>query len=152
MPPQNIVVPDNGSIIEVQDQGEKIVMLKDKASNRVIMVDSVGNSDVKEVVIRDRVMLAQEGIFVIIAIINIQTGRVIKSPDIISRGFVYLKEAQDLLRQVRLVTKKKIEDSTARMHPINLDYVRNILREEIGKFLFQKTHSRPIVLPVLIEV
>ncbi len=152
MPEKNIIVPDNGSVIEIQDNGEKIVMLKEKAASRVIMVDSIGNSDVKEVVVRDRMMLAQEGIFVIIAIINIQTGKVIKSPDIISRGFVYLKEAQDLLRQVRIVTKKKIEDSTARMHPINLDYVRNVLREEIGKFLFQKTHSRPIVLPVLIEV
>ena len=116
------------------------------------MVDGSGNSDVKEIVIRDRMMLAQEGIFVIIAIVNVKTGRVIKSPDIISRGFVYLKESQDLLRQTRMMAKHKIEEVTNRMHPINFDYVKNLLRDEIGKYLFQKTHHRPLVLPVLIEV
>src|SRR3989344_3553038 len=109
-------------------------------------------NNVKEVVIRDRMMLAQEGMFVIIAIVNVKTGKVIKSPDIISRGFVYLKESQDLLRQTRMMAKHKIEEVTNRMHPINFDYVKNLLRDEIGKYLFQKTHHRPLVLPVLIEV
>ena len=67
-------------------------------------------------------------------------------------GFVYLKESQDLLRYVRILTKKSIEDSAAKMHPINMDYVKNTVREELGKYLFQKTHKRPIILPVLIEV
>ena len=152
MPEKNIVVPDNGMIIEITAGGEKIAALKETASSKVVMVDGSGNSDVKEIVIRDRMMLAQEGIFVIIAIVNVKTGRVIKSPDIISRGFVYLKESQDLLRQTRMMAKHKIEEVTNRMHPINFDYVKNLLPDEIGKYLFQKTHHRPLVLPVLIEV
>lgn len=152
MPEENIVVPDNGMVIEVSAQGEKIMALKEKASSNLIMVDGMGKNSVKDVVVKDRVLLAQEGIFVIIALINIRTGKIIKSPDIISRGFVYLKESQDLLRSVRILAKKKIEDTTAKMHPINFDYVKNVVREEIGRFLYQKTHNRPIVLPVLIEV
>ncbi|MEK7610576.1 MAG: ribonuclease J [Patescibacteria group bacterium] len=152
MPEKNIVVPDNGMVIEITDDGEKIAPLKETAPSRMVMVDSVGNGDIKEVVVRDRMMLAQEGIFVIIAIVNIKTGKVIKSPDIISRGFIYLKESQDLLRFVRLLAKRKIEETTAKMQPINFDYVKNLVREEIGKYLYQKTHSRPLVLPVLIEV
>jgi ribonuclease J len=152
MPEKNIIVPDNGMIVEIQDKGKKIVSLKETASSKVVMVDGTGNSDIKEVVIRDRQMLAQDGMFVIIAIIDIKTGKVRKSPDIISRGFIYLKESQDLLRNVRMLTKKKIEESTAQMHPINFDYVKNVVREEVGKYLFQKTHNRPIILPVLIEV
>ena len=152
IPEKNIVVPDNGSIIEISDEGKKIAAIKETASNKVVMVDGIGNNNVKEVVIRDRQMLAQDGMFVLIAIIDTSTGKVRKSPDIISRGFVYLKESQDLLRQVRLLIKKTIEDSTAKMHPINFDYIKNEIREEIGKFLFQKTHKRPIILPVLIEV
>ena len=97
-------------------------------------------------------MLAQDGIFVIIAIVNQRTGKVIKSPDIISRGFIYLKESQDLLHYSRALVKRKIEEATSRMHPINFDYVKNLIRDEVGKYLFQKTHNRPIVLPVLIEV
>lgn len=116
------------------------------------MVDGLGTGNVQEVVIRDRQMLAQDGMFVLIAIIDMSTGKVRKSPDIISRGFVYLKESQDLLRYVRILTKKTIEDSAAKMHPINMDYVKNNVREELGKYLFQKTHKRPIILPVLIEV
>jgi ribonuclease J len=152
LPEKNIVVPDNGSIVEIQDQGKKITMLKPKASSRLVMVDGLGTGNVQEVVIRDRQMLAQDGMFVLIAIIDMSTGKVRKSPDIISRGFVYLKESQDLLRYVRILTKKTIEDSTAKMHPINMDYVKNNVREELGKYLFQKTHKRPIILPVLIEV
>ncbi|KKW34487.1 MAG: Metallo-beta-lactamase family protein [Candidatus Giovannonibacteria bacterium GW2011_GWA2_53_7] len=149
---KNIVIPDNGSVIEISDIGQKIAALKETAAHRVVMVDGLGNSNVEEVVIRDRQMLAQDGMFVIIALIDVASGKIRKSPDIISRGFIYLKESQDLLRQVRLLTKKKIEESTAQMHPINFDYVKNAVRDEIGRYLYQKTHKRPIVLPVLIEV
>ena len=152
MPEKNIVVPDNGMVIDITAKGKKIQALKETASSRLVMVDGSGADNVKEVVIKDRVMLAQEGIFVIIAIVNQRTGKVVKSPDIISRGFVYLKESQDLLHYARVMAKRRIEEMTARMNPINFDYVKNLLREEIGKYLFQKTHNRPLVLPVLIEV
>ncbi|MEX0910237.1 MAG: ribonuclease J, partial [Candidatus Paceibacterota bacterium] len=81
-----------------------------------------------------------------------KTGKVRKSPDIISRGFVYLKESQDMLHSVRGLIKKTIEESTGKMHPINFDYVKNAVREDVAKFLFQKTHKHPIILPVLIEI
>ncbi|MCC6290836.1 ribonuclease J [Candidatus Nomurabacteria bacterium] len=152
MPEKNIIVPDNGSVIEITDKGQKIQILKEGVSNRVVMVDGLGQNNVEEVVIRDRQMLSQEGMFVIVAIVDARTGRVRKSPDIISRGFVYLKDSQELLHHARSLAKKKIEESTAAMHPINFDYVKNVIREEVGRYLFQKTHHRPIILPVLIEV
>jgi ribonuclease J len=152
MAPDHIVVPDNGSVIDITDQGTKIHALKENVTNRLVMVDGQGQNNVEEVVIRDRQMLSTEGMFVVVAIIDVKTGRVRKSPDIISRGFVYLKDSQELLHQARSLTKKKIEEATAQMHPINFDYVKNVIREEVGRYLFQKTHHRPIVLPVLIEV
>ena len=149
---ENVMIPDNGSIIEISEDGSKAVILKEKASSGVVMVDGLGNGSVKEVVIRDRQALAQDGMFMIVAVIDARTGKVRQSPDIISRGFVYLKEAQHLLRQSRIITKNTIEDATAGMHPINLDYVKNSLREKMGKFLFQQTNKRPIILPVILEV
>lgn len=151
-PESHIVVPDNGMVIEITDNGQKMAPRKEVASSKLVMVDGLGGNNVEEVVIRDRQMLATDGMFVIIAIVDMKTGRVRKSPDIISRGFVYLKESQELLHQTRALIKKKIEDAIGQMHPINFDYVKNVLREEIGKFLFQKTYHRPIILPVLIEV
>ncbi|MBI5140497.1 MAG: ribonuclease J [Candidatus Vogelbacteria bacterium] len=152
MSDENIVIPDNGMIIDIVEKGKKIVVRKETAPAGIVMVDGLGTGDVNDVVIRDRQLLAQDGMFVIIAIIDIKTGKTRQSPDIISRGFIYLKESQDLLRQTRFLIRKTIEDTTAEMHPVNFDYVKNNLREKVGKFLFQKTKKRPIVLPVLIEV
>ncbi len=152
MPAENIVVPDDGSIIEIRDKGEKITTLKEKAAEGFMMVDGFAVGDVQEVVIRDRQMLAEDGMFVIVASINSSTGKLKKSPDIISRGFVYLRESQDLLQQARIIIKKTVEDTTAGMRPINFDYVKEILTDNLSRFLFQKTNKRPIVIPVLIGV
>jgi len=152
MPEGNIVIPDNGMIIEIQDNGQKIAVLKENAPKNLVMVDGFSVGDIQEVVIRDRQMLAQDGIFVIIASIDITTGRVRKSPDIISRGFVYLRESQDLLHQARLIAKKTIEDMSVGMNPINFDYIKDQVTDNVSKFLFQETAKRPMVLPVLLGV
>ncbi len=152
MPEKNIVVPDNGMIIEIQDKGEKIVALKEKAPSSPVMVDGFAIADVQEVVMRDRKMLAEDGMFVIIAMINLKTGKLRKSPDIISRGFIYLRESQDLLQQSRLIVKKAIEDSTAGMNPINFDFVKTNVTDTVTRFLFQKTAKHPIVIPVVLGV
>lgn len=149
--PQNIAVPiSNGAIIETD--GRKIHTLKETAPANYVMVDGLGVGDVKEIVLRDRQMLAQDGIFVVITVIDSQTGKVKNSPDIISRGFIYLRESQDLLHQTRQLIRRTVEEATGKMHPINMAYVKELLVEKIGKFLFQKTKRRPMVLVVLIEV
>jgi len=149
---ENIIVPDNGSIIEIVDSGERIVMRKEKAPSGPMMVDGFSIGDEQDVVIRDRVMLAQDGMFVLIATIDSSTGKLRKSPDIISRGFIYLKENQELLHQVRLIIKKTIEDGSKGMNPINFDLIKTTLGDNISKFLFQKTAKRPLVIPVLLSI
>jgi ribonuclease J len=152
IPRAHIVVPDNSMIIEIQNKGEKMLALKEKAPNGPLMVDGFAIGDMQEVVLRDRQMLAEDGMFVIIASINSATGRLKKSPDIISRGFVYLRESQELLHQTRLIIKKTVEELTYGMHPINFDYVKERLTDAVARFLFQKTAKRPIVIPVLLGV
>lgn len=162
MSEENIIVPDNGSIIEISPNGEKIVLRKEKAPSGAMLVDGVSVGDTQDVVIRDRVMLAQDGMFVIIALIDQKTGKLKKSPDLISRGFVYLKENQELLRQVRIIIKKTVEDATAKMparsdnhsggNPMDFDYIKAGLGENISKFLYQKTTKRPLVIPVVLAV
>ncbi len=152
MPQDHIIVPDNGSIIEIQDGGTKFVKLKEQAPGGMMMVDGFSVGDVQEMVIRDRKMLAQDGIFLIVVSINTKTGKLKKSPDIISRGFVYLRESQDLLNQARLIIKKTVEDTTHGMNPINFDYVKSNLSDNVGRFLFQKTAKKPIVIPVILGV
>ena len=152
MPKENIIVPDNGTILEIQDGGNKFVKLKEQAPGSAMMVDGFSIGNVQEMVIRDRKMLAQDGIFLIVVSINTKTGKLKKSPDIISRGFVYLRESQDLLNQARLIIKKTVEETTRGMNPINFDYVKSTLADDIGRFLFQKTAKKPIVIPVILGV
>jgi ribonuclease J len=152
MPAENVIVPDNGAILEIQNAGQKFVRLKESAPNSMMMVDGFSVGDVSELVIRDRKMLAQDGMFVIIASINTKTGKLKKSPDIISRGFVYLRESQDLLGQARLIIKNTVEETTHGMNPINFDFVKTQVADQISRFLFQKTAKRPIVIPVILGV
>lgn len=152
MSEENIVVPDNGSIIEISADGQKIITKKEKAPSSAMMVDGTSISDTQDVVIRDRQMLAQDGMFVIISLIDQKTGKLKKSPDLISRGFVYLKENQELLRQVRIIIKKSIEDGPINNDPIDLDRIKANLGETVSKFLYQKTAKRPLVIPVVLSI
>jgi len=149
---EDIIVPDNGAILEIRDEGQSFVRLKESAPNSLRLVDGFSIGDIQEVVIRDRNVLAQEGMFVIIATVNPKTGKLRKSPDIISRGFVYLRENQELLSQTRLIIKKTIEDTTKGMQPINFDFVKNNVTDAVSRFLFEKTNKRPIVIPVVLGV
>ncbi len=149
--PENVVVPDNGMIIEIVG-GEKIVVREEKAPSGLILVDGFNVGEIQEVVLRDRQMLAEDGVFVIYGIVDMRTRKMIKSPDIISRGFVYLRESQELLSQARLLAKKIIEKESAGMAQIDFDAVREAVRDAIEKFLFQETHKQPIVISVVFGI
>lgn len=148
-PRENIIVPDNGTVIDIED-GERMNVHKQKVPSAPMVVDGFTIGDIQEVVIRDRQSLAKDGMFVIIASVNLKTGKLRKSPDIISRGFIYLRESQNLLNEARVLIKKTIEDSTQNMNPVDLDYVKNNLTDVLAGFLFARTNKAPMVIPVLI--
>lgn len=150
---ENTIVPDNGSIIEIYDGGKKVRVRKEKAPSDLVTVDGFSIGDTQEFVIRDRKMLAQDGMFVVIATIDNKTGRLKKSPDLISRGFVYLKENQDLLKDTRTIIKRSIESSMkGGLNAASLEYAKSTLGDAVSKFLFQKTAKRPLVIPVILSV
>lgn len=150
MPENHIVVPDNGSIIEITDNGTKIGVRKEKAPSAAMMVDGFSVGDEQNVVIRDRQMLAEDGMFVVMVVIDGNTGLLRKSPDIISRGFVYLKENQELLRQTRILTKRTVETFAKNIDPNNIDQLKNTVADTVSKYLLQKTAKRPLVIPVIL--
>jgi ribonuclease J len=151
-PKDHIMIPDNGMIIEITDSGNRITNLKERAPSEMIVVDGTSVGKVQDVVMRDRQTLAEDGMFVVIGVIDSHTHTLKKSPDLISRGFVYLKESQELLYQTRLLTKKVIDDSLARGGYTNLDQMKQDITEATTKFLLQKTAKRPVIIPVIISV
>ncbi|MCX6741371.1 MAG: ribonuclease J, partial [Candidatus Parcubacteria bacterium] len=145
-----IFVPDNGSIIKFTPNSAET--LKEKVPTSYVFVDGLGVGDVGEIVLRDRQMLAEDGMFVIVAVIDKRTGQVRGSPDIISRGFVYLRESKDLLSQTRKKVIEIVDKSAGHGGAVNWTYVKDEIRNKIGDFLATKTSRRPMILPVVIEV
>ena len=147
---EQVPVLDNGQIIKFQ-KDRKPVVLKEKANTDYVMVDGLGVGDVSEIVLRDRRMMADDGMIVIIATIDAKTGAIIGNPDLISRGFVHMKENRDLIEKTRMRVKKIVKDKNP-MTAADDDYIKNKIRNDIGQFLFTQTKRRPMVLPVVIKV
>jgi len=149
IPKKNIVVAENGDVVTLNKT--KISLVKSKVETNYVMVDGLGVGDVGKIVLRDRNVLAADGIFVVIAVIDRKTGRVKGSPDIISRGFVYLRESQALLAETRKRTIAIINKASGGQI-VNWAHIKNEVKNKIGGFLYSKTERRPMILPVIIEV
>jgi ribonuclease J len=149
-----IFVADNGQVVEFHKLSDGKVsgsLTKEKVPTDYVFVDGLGVGDVSEVVLRDRRMMAGDGMIVIIATIDAKTGDIIGNPDIISRGFVYMKENRDLIENTRMKVKKIVKDKNP-MTMADDEYIKNKIRNDVGQFLFNKTKRRPMVLPVIIKV
>lgn len=147
---KNIIIPDNGSLIDINKNSFKIH--KQKAPNNITVVEGFRVGDIQDVVVRDRKTLTKEGIFVVIATIDPRTGKMRKSPDIISRGFVYLRDSQKLMQGARNLIKQSIIKSTKGNNPVDFDNVKKILIDDLGRYLVQNTGKRPIIIPVILGI
>jgi ribonuclease J len=152
MPSDHVIVPENGSILEIKEGGTKFEKLPQKAAGETLTVDGLNIGDIQDVVIRDREILQTEGIFVIIVAINPKNGKLRKSPDLISRGFVYLRESKELLSNTRDLVRNVVEDAAKGRKSVNFDYVKSKLTERTRRYLRQQTGKEPLVIPVVIGV
>ncbi|MDD4995228.1 MAG: ribonuclease J [Patescibacteria group bacterium] len=149
MNPKNILIADNGQVMEfTRDNG---YLTQTRVPTDYVFVDGLGVGDISQVVLRDRQVLAEDGMVVIIATVDAKTGKLLGNPDIISRGFVYMKENKQLIEQTRHMVKKLVQDRDPKSAADN-DYIKNKIRNEVGQYLFKKTERRPMILPVIIEV
>lgn len=147
--PDRVFILDNGQVAEFDRQGGRVT--KEKAITDYVMVDGLGVGDVSDIVLRDRKAMAEDGMIVVISTIDSKTGDLIGSPDIISRGFVYMKENKELIQKTRAKIKEIIKNRPT-IGPVDDDYIKNKVRNDIGQFLFNQTKRRPMVLPVVIKV
>jgi ribonuclease J len=152
IPKENVILMDNGQVAELTPGEFKIT--KETVPAFYVMVDGLGVGDVEEIVLRDRRTLAAEGMMMIIMTMTSNGGkgsRLLKNPDIISRGFIYLKENQELLEEVR----KRIRGLMQRLpqnQNLEPDYLKTLVRDQVGQYIYNQTRRRPMILPVVIEV
>ncbi len=150
MPEKNVVVAENGQVVNLNQN--RIFIEKKEVPSNYVMVDGLGIGDVGEVVLRDRQMLAKDGMFVIVTVVDKQTGKVKGSPDIISRGFVYLRESKELLKETRKKIIEIVNKAAGSGGAVNWTYIKDEIRNKIGQFFYTRTQRRPMILPVVIEV
>lgn len=148
IPAENIFVADNGQILEfTRDKGYKNGRV---AAGRVL-VDGLGVGDVGNIVLRDRKQLSEEGIMIIVVTISKESGMVMAGPDIVSRGFVYVRESEALMEEARERVRQALEKCEMRQ-VTEWATIKSNIREVLGKFLYERTRRRPMILPIVMEV
>ena len=150
IPQDNIFVLENGRVLNFQSG--RAWLDKEKVPTNFVMVDGLGVGDVGEIVLRDRQKMSEDGMFVIIVTLDSKTGQPKEKIDIISRGFIYMNQSKALLEETRKKIREIVKETAAKEHAINWVYVKDNLRDRVGQFLYRKTHRRPLILPVVMEV
>ncbi|MDR2753059.1 MAG: ribonuclease J [Oscillospiraceae bacterium] len=147
MDPNNIMITDNGIQLELTADEMKV---GESVPSGSVFVDGYGVGDVGSTVLRDRKHLSQEGMVIVALTVNRQTGEMISSPEIISKGFVYVKESGNLMEEVRALAVRVVEETPARYRR-DFNTLRGKLREEVSRLLYERTKRSPIILPVVME-
>ena len=149
VPHSNIFTLEEGEILEFDRDGARMV---GNVNTESIFVDGIGVGDVGEIVLRDRKVLAEEGIVVVIITMKKSRNELIGEPDLVSRGFVYMKESESLIKEATEVVKKSLNGKSDGKRLKNWMAVREKVTNDLERFLYQKTKRRPMVLPVIVDV
>ena len=148
MDPRNIVISDIGKVIEVTQNSIK---LNGTVPAGKVFVDGYGVGDVGSVVLRDRKHLAEDGMIVVVTSMSGENGAVVSGPDIITRGFVYVKESEGLMEELRRVAVEALE-RCERTHTTDWSAIKGEIKSDLSGFLYKKTKRNPMILPVIMEV
>jgi ribonuclease J len=147
LPEKNLLIPENGDIIEI---ARNYIKKSGVAISGQVFVDGLGVGDVGNIVLRDRKHLSQDGILTIVVTMEKQTGRVVSGPDIISRGFVYVRESEGLMDEAREIVKSVLRDCEER-RITDWATLKSKMRDELREFLYEKTKRKPMILPIIME-
>ena len=148
MPKENIFIGENGQIMEfTRDKGT----VAGKVTSGKVLVDGLGVGDVGNIVLRDRRQLSQDGILIIVVTMEKSTGRVVAGPDIVSRGFVYVRESEALMEEAREKVKLAL-DKCEEGKVTEWATIKSNVRDALGRYLFDKTRRRPMILPIIMEI
>ena len=148
IPAKNIVLMENGRVVELSEDEIKLAGM---VPNGRVLVDGLGVGDVGNIVLRDRQHLSQDGLIVIVLTMDSSTGEVVAGPDVISRGFVYVRESEDLMDGAKTVIKDVLNECEEK-NIKEWAYLKNNIKENLKEYLYTKTKRNPMILPIIMEV
>lgn len=147
VPEENIVIPENGGVMEFGPRGAALV---ERTPNSFVFVDGVSVGDVDHVVLRDRQLLSRDGMVIVVLSIDRQTGRLIAGPDLLSRGFVASGDNSSVTEDAKTLVRKTFDHDGD--SPAEWSWVHRKIKNTLGQFLYERTGRRPMILPVVMEV
>lgn len=148
VPKNNVIIAQNGSKIEVSSSGVKT---KGKVNAGCVLVDGLGVGDIGNIVLRDRQQLSQDGVAVIVYTLNKATGKLLSGPEIVTRGFIFSKESEEMIKEAVSAIKEKIDD-TQNYYSKDWGYLKSTTRDIAAKYFYNKTKRNPMILPIIVEV
>jgi ribonuclease J len=150
---ENVIVPDNGSIIDFHSE-DNVEILPAKAPSEPLLVDGNTIMYMQKAVIEDRKALASDGFMNIVVLINISKQKIQKSPDILSRGFLYLRNNQDILNEIRDIATKLTNEEIEKSNggKIDIDKLKEKIGKKVEKYIIKETGKSPIIIPVVLVV
>lgn len=148
IPKENILLMSSGDVVEICEESCEVV---DQVQSGAILVDGLGVGDVGNIVLRDRQNLAQNGIIIVVLTLEKYSNQLLAGPDIVSRGFVYVRESEDLMEQARNIVIDAVEDCMER-HVSDWGKIKNIIRDGLSDYLWKKMKRNPMILPIIMEV
>ena len=148
IPKENIFILSSGDVLELNEQ--EPAKVTGKVRTGAILVDGLGVGDVGNIVLRDRQHLAEDGIMIVVLTLEKRSGNLLAGPDIVSRGFVYVRESEDLMDEARIVVEDAI-DVCLDKHITDWGKIKNIIKDSLGDFLWKRTKRNPMILPIIME-
>ena len=148
IPKENVILMRSGDVIEIGDEGYRIA---DHVQAGGILVDGLGIGDVGNIVLRDRQNLAQNGIIIVVLTLEKYSNQLLAGPDIVSRGFVYVRESEDLMEEAQRIVDEAVQGCLEK-HVSDWGKIKNIIRDSLSDFLWKKMKRNPMILPIIMEV
>ncbi len=149
IPKENIFMLQSGDVLELDWQEAKVV---DKVHTGEVLVDGLGVGDVGNIVLRDRQHLAEDGILIVVMTLERGTGRLLAGPDIVSRGFVYVRESEGLMEDARNVLSDAVDKCLSRQRNVDWSRIKLVVRDTMNDFIWKRTKRRPMILPIIMDV
>ncbi|MFQ9511741.1 MAG: ribonuclease J, partial [Lachnospiraceae bacterium] len=148
IPKDRIFMINSGDVLEMDDNGAAIT---EKVTHGAVLVDGLGVGDVGNIVLRDRQNLSQDGIIIVVLTLEKHSNQLLAGPDIVSRGFVYVRESENLMEEAHRVVNDAVNDCLDRGIS-DWGKIKNIIRDSLGDFLWKKMKRNPMILPIIMEV
>ena len=148
IPKENVFLLQSGDVLELGQKDAKVV---DKVHTGTILVDGLGVGDVGNIVLRDRQHLAEDGILIVVLTLEKGTNRLLAGPDIVSRGFVYVRESEGLMEEARQTVEEALEKCLSNRY-VDWNKIKLSVRDTMNDFIWRKTKRRPMVIPIIMDV